>query len=129
MSNPVRSRLAITSLICALFFAAAFLSLFWIIDTAVAAPLDIPLSPSLPGNLDHLNITGTKTASPELAVNAGGECGKRLLAWVAVGRMSQERYLFGVSIPRSDLSWSQSGVPSLTQHMSTGFFHTLLARC
>ena len=39
--------------------------------------------------------------------------------------MSQERYLFGVPSPRSDLSWSGSGVPSLTQHGSTGFLNTL----
>ncbi len=39
--------------------------------------------------------------------------------------MSQERYVFGVSIPRSDLFWCQGGVPSLAQHTSVGFFHTL----
>ena len=50
---------------------------------------------------------------------------KKAVAWVAVGRISQERYLLGVPIARSDLSWSQSGVPSLAQHISTGFFHTL----
>ena len=50
---------------------------------------------------------------------------KKAVGLVAVGRISQERCPFHVPIPRSDLSWSQSGVPSLTQHISTGFFHTL----
>ena len=47
------------------------------------------------------------------------------LAWVTVGRISQERDLFGVSIPGAGLFWSQSGVTSLTQHISTGFLNTL----
>ncbi len=50
----------------------------------------------------------------------------KTVAYVAVGRISQERHLFGVPVPTSDLSWSRSGVPSLNQHISTGFFHTLL---